>query len=68
MDNTNNKMLISFATRWRLNGDLLECRSCGRSLIASRDGEPMLHRAGCKGSSHPGRALRSALSLTDSKQ
>lgn len=63
MDSKNNERLRHFAKLWRLNGDLMMCRACGRSLIASRDGEALQHRAGCPNETHvdPWVDLRTAM-------
>lgn len=43
-----NSRLINFSAFWRLDGDLMRCRKCGRSIIASRQGEAMVHEDGCE--------------------
>lgn len=62
MNQVNNEALRTLAKNWKLDGDLLVCRECERGLIASREGEPLAHRAGCKNvNNHPWNALRSAI-------
>jgi hypothetical protein len=59
MTPTHDGALRIFADDWQLDGDLLRCTQCGRGLIASRDGEPLSHAAGCKNKVlHPWRMLR----------
>jgi len=48
MTATDNKLLIALATVWKWDGDLMACRSCRAALVASRDGEELRHRPGCK--------------------
>lgn len=48
METKHDKALRTLANTWELDGDLMRCRECGRALIASRDGEKMRHRSGCK--------------------
>lgn len=43
-----NSRLINFSVFWKLDGDLMRCRKCSRSIIASRRGEPMKHKDGCE--------------------
>lgn len=59
----NNAALLDLSKVWQLDGDWMTCRSCNRSLIASRDGEPFIHRADCQNSAHlhPWPELRNAL-------
>lgn len=63
LDKANNAALLELSKVWQLDGDWMKCRACDRPLIASRDGEPLSHRAGCKNSAHvhPWAELRSAL-------
>jgi hypothetical protein len=63
LDQTSNAALLTLSKVWQLDGDWMKCRACDRPLIASRDGEPLSHRAGCKNSAHvhPWAELRSAL-------
>jgi hypothetical protein len=63
MDMTNDQDLRSMSRVWNLDGDLMTCRVCKRSLIASRDGEELNHASGCKNAAHghPWADLRSAL-------
>lgn len=43
-----NRMLLEFATRFRLDGDLLRCFACKRGIVASREDEDFIHAADCK--------------------
>jgi len=54
-----NDQLGAFGTVWKLNGDWLTCRGCDRSLLASRNGDLIDHKAGCKfsGQQHPWKLL-----------
>jgi len=40
--------LIDFASRWKLNGDWIECRVCKRPQQVSWCLHPFPHRDGCK--------------------
>lgn len=70
MDSLNNAELLDLSRVWELDGDLMRCRVCKRSLVASRDGEEMRHRPGCKNEHilHPWRALRAALGIEIAEQ
>ena len=59
----NNDKLCEFARFFKLDGDWLTCTKCKRSLIASRDGEPLGHAAGCKHADrqHPWAELRALI-------
>ena len=59
----NGEDLMELSGVWKWDGDLMTCRDCRRSLIASRNGEAMHHRAGCTHSDrqHPWQELRAAL-------
>jgi hypothetical protein len=63
IDNTDNASLCYLGKFWKLDGDWMTCRGCDRSLIASRDGEEMNHKDGCKYSDqqHPWRRLRNII-------
>lgn len=63
MDNTDNASLCYLAKFWKLDGDWMTCKGCDRSLIASRDGEEIHHKDGCKFSDqqHPWRRLRNII-------
>ena len=63
MNRINNDALLAVAKVWTLNGDWMTCRKCRKNLIASRDGEPLLHKTGCANGSrqHPWSELRGAL-------
>ncbi len=63
MNIENNKRLLSLASVWHIDGDLMECRQCKRQLVASRDGEPMRHKDGCRHADQrdPWLELRNAL-------
>ncbi len=64
MDARNNTALLELSKVWELDGDWMKCRSCGRSLVASRDGEPLHHQPeGCRNSKHvhPWSDLRAAM-------
>ena len=50
MNRHNNERLLRLSATWRLDGDWMECRECRRSLVASRDGEPLLHKSLVAGS------------------
>ena len=43
-----NEMLLEFAGRFRLDGDLLCCIECNRGIVASRMEEDFVHDANCK--------------------
>ena len=43
-----NELLLEFADRFRLDGDLLRCVECNRGIVASRMEEDFVHAAGCK--------------------
>lgn len=43
-----NAMLLDFADKFRLDGDLLRCVSCNRGIVASRHDEDFVHAANCK--------------------
>lgn len=60
-----NDRLIEFARRWRLDGDLLTCVACKRSLIASRDAEWMGHASSCRfaNQQHPWAELRALIAV-----
>lgn len=66
MDATNNKALIELSRVWLLDGDWMKCRKCRRALVASRDGELLLHTNGCKYGDrvHPWAELREALGVS----
>ena len=55
-----NDALIALAKYWKLDGDWMTCKGCRRSLIASRDGEELAHKDGCKyqDQQHPWAQLR----------
>ena len=69
MNEGNNLALMALGAVFVLDGDLMRCRSCGRSLIASRDGEELRHAASCKHirRTHPWKLLRAAISDDCSK-
>ncbi len=48
---------------WTWDGDLMRCRGCGSAIVASRDGEPLHHKSGCKNAmhEHPWTSLREAI-------
>lgn len=48
MNEMHNKALMDFSRVWQIDGDLIRCCECGRALIASRDGEDLRHRSGCR--------------------
>lgn len=52
------------ATRWKCNGDLMTCRACGWSVIASRINERPGHAADCTqiNEPNPWKYLHAALS------
>ena len=51
-----------FSEWWQLDGDLMRCTKCGRAIVASREDEAMVHRAGCPNSgTHPWRVLKSII-------
>lgn len=55
------KALRDFGRAWKLDGDLLVCRSCGRALHVSRAGERLHHAGDCtkdKMAGHPWSALQ----------
>lgn len=55
--------LRNLGRHWHFNGDTASCTLCKRSLVASREGEQVPHRAGCrnKDQQHPWGALRAIL-------
>ena len=63
MDRESNAALLSLSRKWKLQGDWMVCRECGRVLVASRDGEALIHKSGCKNQNfqHPWTDLRSIL-------
>jgi hypothetical protein len=65
MDQRNNTVLLVLSKIWQLDGDWMKCRTCKAVLIASRDGEPMQHKVGCKHAahSHPWADLRNAMAV-----
>lgn len=70
MSPIHNVALIAMSRVWSWSGDLMTCRNCDRSLIASRDGEELLHRSGCKYEKrqHPWQELRGVLTLETETQ
>jgi hypothetical protein len=58
-----NDKLCDFARFFTLDGDWMTCKKCKRNLIASRDGEPLQHAAGCKNADrlHPWAELRALI-------
>lgn len=42
-----NELLRDFCRDWELDGDLLTCRACRRSQVASRQNEDFVHRHDC---------------------
>ncbi len=42
-----NQKLREFSRDWELSGDLLRCKACERSQIASRQDEDFVHRSDC---------------------
>lgn len=67
MNIENNKKLLTLAKFWRLNGDWMQCTACDRGLVASRDGEALIHKPMCKNSRHvhPWVELREAIMIGD---
>jgi hypothetical protein len=63
MDARNNTALLALSKIWKLDGDWMQCRACKAVLIASRDGEPMIHKDRCKHAAHehPWADLRNAI-------
>lgn len=64
MNHSNNRSLIELSKVWLVDGDWMRCRGCGAVLIASRDGEPLRHKADdCRHVAHvhPWRDLRNAM-------
>lgn len=63
MDAQNNLALKEVSAVWLLDGDWMKCRACKMPLVASRDGEPLRHKDGCKHHQrvHPWAELRAAL-------
>lgn len=66
MNRDDNEMLTALSKFWKWEADWMTCRACKRHLIASRDGEPFAHAAGCKNAEllHPWRSLRLILNNT----
>lgn len=66
MDNATMKEL---GRVWKWDADLMTCRGCNRSLIASRDGEPLAHYSLCMHyeRKHPWRELREAVCQPETK-
>lgn len=50
-----NEMLLEFAGRFRLDGDLLRCIDCNRGIVASRMDEEFVHAPSCKSRTTGGR-------------
>lgn len=50
-----NEMLLEFAGRFRLDGDLLRCIDCNRGIVASRMDEDFVHAPSCKSRTTGGR-------------
>jgi hypothetical protein len=63
MTSDDNDALLAFARVWTLDGDWMTCKGCMRNLIASRDGEELRHRNGCKytDEKHPWARLRAII-------
>lgn len=65
-DSIVNKVLLTFAEDWQLDGDLIRCKSCKRGIIFSRRHEPLNHRSDCKTHyAYPWAFLGNILSLPD---
>jgi len=47
MTETIDAMLLEFADRFHLDGDLLRCTSCNRGIVASRQDEDFVHAPSC---------------------
>lgn len=56
-------LLMAFAGRFELDGDLLRCKRCIRTMHIVHDDEDFLHGCGCRFSDHrrPWGELREAL-------
>lgn len=48
MDRLVNQRLHEWSRAWRLDGDLVRCRECGRGIIYSRRDEALVHSSECK--------------------
>jgi hypothetical protein len=48
---------------WKWDGDWMQCRHCKRALVASRDGEKIIHKLGCRNveHDHPWQELRALI-------
>lgn len=58
-----NETLRLLSTVWVWDGDWMKCRKCKKALVASRDGEELVHARGCRNSGHvhPWADLRRAI-------
>lgn len=65
MADPRNQALLALSAVWVLDGDLMRCRSCHRSLIASRESESLRHAVTCRFGDriHPWQELREALDI-----
>lgn len=67
MNRDNNEALTALFKLWAWSADWMTCHACERSLIASRDGEPLRHAEGCESAEHqhPWADLRAAMGPQD---
>lgn len=66
----NNRAICELYQRWKFNADLMTCRECGYSVIASRLHQTAYHAAGCKseGAQNPWLQLANILQETKDAQ